>query len=385
MHVAGKENPADILSRGLTPDALITSDKWWHGPSFLYEPDQIWCQNNFACGIDFDSLPELKSNTVSLVCQSNNDHFPFERFSLFNRMRRTVAYVLRFIKNCRIKIKLNRETGPLTVDEINGSTTALARISQRQSFLQIHDALLKNVKVKSTPNVSSLNIFLDANKLIRVGGRLSNSIDFSFDKKHPILLCGKHAFTRLLFQHEHKRLLHAGPQLLLSTIRDEWWPLRGRNLARQVVYQCVACTRVNGKTMSIQMGNLPQTRLEPGFPFLRCGVDYAGPMFILNRKGRGAKLEKCYICLFVCFTTRAVHLELVTSLSTEAFLLALKRFISRRGKPQEIFSDNGKNFVGAMKEFSNFLKFLISQLITVSNLRLYPPTPPISEVYGREP
>lgn len=103
------------------------------------------------------------------------------------------------------------------------------------------------------------------------------------------------------------------------------------------------------------MGNLPLERLEPGYPFQRCGVDYAGPVFILNRKGRGAKLDKCYICLFICFTTRAVHLELVTSLSSEAYLLAFRRFLSRRGKPAQVFSDNGKTFVGALKEFSKFL------------------------------
>ncbi|XP_063895655.1 uncharacterized protein LOC135118257 [Helicoverpa armigera] len=103
------------------------------------------------------------------------------------------------------------------------------------------------------------------------------------------------------------------------------------------------------------MGNLPQERLDPGYPFIRCGVDYAGPVFTLNRKGRGARVQKSYICLFICFVTRAVHLELVSGLTSDAYMLALKRFISRRGKPIEIFSDNGKNFVGLMNEFSKFL------------------------------
>lgn len=100
------------------------------------------------------------------------------------------------------------------------------------------------------------------------------------------------------------------------------------------------------------MGNLPSERLVPTYPFMKSGVDYAGPIYILNRKGRGSRLIKAYICLFVCFTTRAVHLELVSSLSSQDYILALKRFISRRGKPYQIFSDNGKNFVGAEGELS---------------------------------
>lgn len=106
---------------------------------------------------------------------------------------------------------------------------------------------------------------------------------------------------------------------------------------------------------STNYGDLPNERLQPGFPFLQCGVDYAGPLYILNRKGRGAKLEKCYLCLFVCFAIKALHLELVTELSSEGFILALKRFISRRGKPFQIFSDNGRNFVGAAREFTHSL------------------------------
>ncbi|KAJ2948182.1 hypothetical protein O0L34_g9990 [Tuta absoluta] len=88
-------------------------------------------------------------------------------------------------------------------------------------------------------------------------------------------------------------------------------------------------------------------RVTPGFPFEVTGTDYAGPFMIVNKKGRGAKLLKCYLCVFVCFKTKAVHLELVSDLTTEAFILALRRFLSRRGKPREIFCDNGTNFVGA--------------------------------------
>lgn len=353
LHVAGKVNPADLLSRGIPLDVLQQSDIWWHGPTFLREIRNNYNQNNSA-SLDVSDLPELKLNATALLTSKSDSTFPFERFSNWNRMKRTMCYVLRFINNLRIKDKSRFKCGPLSSEELNKSELILTKLAQQNSLQDIYNALKNNLPIKAR-SISSLDVFLDKDGLIRVGGRLQNSETFSYNKKHPVLLSSRHIFAQLLFRYEHKRLLHAGPQLLLATIRDNWWVLKGRDLARQTVHKCISCTRQRGKTLSIKMGNLPLERLEPGYPFQRCGVDYAGPVFILNRKGRGAKLDKCYICLFICFTTRAVHLELVTSLSSEAYLLAFRRFLSRRGKPAQVFSDNGKTFVGALKEFSKFL------------------------------
>ncbi|KAL0860033.1 hypothetical protein ABMA27_010348 [Loxostege sticticalis] len=320
LHVNSSHNPADLVSRGLLLNELNSSTLWWNGPSFLFENNLKWSQNTIL--ESFNNLPELKLPTTNLL---------------------TCAYMMRFIHNIRTKSSDERLHGPLSVEELDKSLMFLTRQAQIKSFPEEYNALLNNVSVKSNRNISSLNIFLDDNKIIRVGGRLVNS-EFSYDKKHPILLCSKHAFTCLLFQSQHLKLLHAGPQLLLSHIRDNWWPRGGRNLAKKVVKQCVVCCRLKGKIVQPIMGNLPVERVTANFPFINCEVDYAGPLYILNRKGRGSRLEKCYLCIFVCFSTRAIHLELVTSLSSQSYILAMKRFISRRGKPYQIFSDNGRNF-----------------------------------------
>ncbi|GBP08516.1 hypothetical protein EVAR_77195_1 [Eumeta japonica] len=114
--------------------------------------------------------------------------------------------------------------------------------------------------------------------------------------------------------------------------------------------------RIKGETIQPIMGHLPAERTNLEFPFFDTGVDYAGPIMIADRKGRGCKLIKTYISVFVCLATRAVHLELVSDLTKEAFISALNRFIARRGKPRNIFSDNGTSFVGAFNELSNILK-----------------------------
>lgn len=109
------------------------------------------------------------------------------------------------------------------------------------------------------------------------------------------------------------------------------------------------------------MANLPWHRVTPARPFLHAGVDFAGPIFVRAMAGRGQVSHKTYICVFVCCATKAVHLELAMDLSSEGFLSAFRRFISRRGRCTHLYSDNGTNFVGASKDlrelFTNYQAF----------------------------
>lgn len=116
------------------------------------------------------------------------------------------------------------------------------------------------------------------------------------------------------------------------------------------------CRRVQGNTLVPKMGDLPRQRINANFPFVSCGIDMAGPFYTINRKGRGAKLTKTYLCLFICLRYKCVHLEAVSDLTKDAFIMTLRRFISRRGRPVEIFSDNGRNFVGAANEIKQLFE-----------------------------
>ncbi|XP_030767500.1 uncharacterized protein LOC115891216 [Sitophilus oryzae] len=106
------------------------------------------------------------------------------------------------------------------------------------------------------------------------------------------------------------------------------------------------------------MGDLPEVRVNTFGVFENVGTDYGGPFYIKNKKGRGATTSKAYLCLFICMSTKAVHLELVSDLTSECFIAALNRFTSRRGKPKNIYSDNGLNYVGANRELSQVYNFL---------------------------
>ncbi|XP_008183407.1 uncharacterized protein LOC103309543 [Acyrthosiphon pisum] len=182
-----------------------------------------------------------------------------------------------------------------------------------------------------------------------------SNADIAFNSKCPIVLPSRSNVTQLIFKHEHNRLLHIGPQGLLANIHLRYWPLRGRLIAKKTVRNCITCFRSSPKFITPFMAPLPRERVNIERPFARTGVDFCGP--ILIRSGiRRVVSVKCYIAVFVCFVTRAVHLELVNGLTSDAFLAALTRFMARRGHCSHIYSDNGTNFVGSNKVLYSYFK-----------------------------
>lgn len=178
-------------------------------------------------------------------------------------------------------------------------------------------------KLKANRNVSqksplkSLNPFIDNDGLLRVGGRLLQS-SVPYSQKCPILLPAKIKLTWLLFEYEHRRLLHAGPQALLAYLHTAYWPLRGQNLSRDVVHKCIVCYRSKPTLLTPLMAPLLRQRVTIERPFARTGVDFCGPIMIKSGIRRVVSI-KSYISVFVFLVTRAVHLELVSGLTAEAW------------------------------------------------------------------
>ena len=238
------------------------------------------------------------------------------------------------------------------------SLKRLIILSQKSHFAQEITDLKNNQNVSTSSSMKSLNPFLDGDGILRVGGRILGS-EVHYDQKHPILLHNKHPLTKLIVRSEHYKQLHAGANALLATIRLRFWPLSAKGLVRKILHDCVICFRVNPRIGKHIMGNLPETRVTPSRLFYNCGLDYAGPIEIKASNIRNAKRIKAYLCIFICFATKAIHIEVVSDLSTDAFLNCFKRFVSRRGKPKNVFSDKATNLHGAnnvMVELTEFLK-----------------------------
>ncbi|XP_012524631.1 uncharacterized protein LOC105830049 [Monomorium pharaonis] len=237
------------------------------------------------------------------------------------------------------------------------SLNLLCKAVQRQAFPSEYDLLAKSHLVSHFSRLNTLALFMDNQGLIRVGGQLKNST-LSYDARHQILLPSHNALTARIIEYEHSRNLHAGTQATMASVRQRFWPLTLRSSVRKIINNCVKCFRAKPLVSEAMMACLPSPRVTVSRPFTHCGVDYAGRVIIREGKRRNSRNHKAYIAAFVCFATKAVHLELVSDLTTDAFIAALKKLIARRGKPDQMYSDNATNFVGAQKQIKKLYDFL---------------------------
>ena len=353
-HVKSQDNVADLLSRGMNAQEILTSRMWWQGPSFLHKVDLDLTEIS-KLQINPSNIPEERKINLSIQTVQSNNFWSeiFGRFSQFLRLQRTIAFLLRFTQCC----KGNKISGTLKVNELILSKNFIIQKVQ-EHHLSKELSELKSGKLLSNKSLIPFKPFLDENNLIRVGGRLDNA-DIPYQQKYPILLPSKNHTVNLLLKHEHARLGHSGAQTVLSNIRLNYWPLNGLRAVKKIIKDCATCARFNARPLQQIMASLPKDRVSISRPFQKTGVDFGGPFMIKSSRLRRAPLVKAYISLFVCMVTKAVHIETVTSLSTDAFIMTLKRFISRRGNPSIIFSDNATNFSGAnnqLKELYDFFK-----------------------------
>lgn len=359
-HVVSQENPADLISRGLEPEKFIQNELWWEGPPFLRHDLPVLPQPPVMVLDDDDYCAELKKVTINLMTVNSDSNF-FEnlinRTNDFVKLIHILVYIFRFINNSR-KNSCKR-VSTVTVEEFNVAREVLVRSAQVRHFPQEILLLKKGSAVAPNSKLRFLNPFIDDSGLIRVGGRLCNS-NLEYNHKFPIVLPSGDKLTKLIFIYYHQRDLHIGPQGLLNAVRQNFWPLGGRNLARKVVRECIQCFKANPTSLNQIMGNLPPERVQPSSPFCKVGVDFCGPFHIQYKHQRKGNLQKMYVCIFVCMATKAVHLEIVSDLTSEALIATLKRFFSRRGKSNVIFSDNATNFTGASTELKRLLESVAS-------------------------
>lgn len=223
------------------------------------------------------------------------------------------------------------------------------------SARRANDAQEKRSSVGRESPILKLTPFIDGQGILRVGGRIKRSL-MSFDTKHPIIISNECRFAHLLALEAHYRTLHGGNQLCMQYIRQRFWVPNVRKVIKRVSLKCVSCFRQRKEVATQLMGDLPSARVTSGFPFESVGIDYCGPITVKERTGKTKKSYKAYIAVFICLKVKAVHLDLVTDLTTDAFMACLARLISLRGSVREIFSDNATTFHGANNELKQIFK-----------------------------
>ena len=360
-HVDTCANPADIASRGAKGSELNTLELWLHGPKFLWKDEKHWPDQP-------SQLPELPQDDsecrkcpgrTNVIVSSKMLEPLLSRYSSWDSLRKAIAWLVRFKKYLVGLLNKDPDSipkGPLTVREVIAAESVIIKAVQHDVFpvelAAVGQEASENQKCipRSSP-IRNLNPFV-AEGILRVGGRLENA-PVSFQTKHPVILPSKHHVTKLIIQNCHRQQGHCGPSQVLAFIRERFWIVRGLSAVRRVLASCMNCRKQNARPGEQIMAPLPSARVAPTDPpFTHVGVDYFCPLFVKQRRSQ----VKGYGCLFTCLTMRAVHIEVAHTLEADSFICAYQRFVSRRGKPKEIHSDNGTNFTGAERELREALE-----------------------------
>ena len=347
-------NPADIASRGIQANETEKLKTWLSGPTYLREDQEEWPVEPVVTAPTEDDAEIRKEATITATAVSDQMPSLLDRYSDITKLKRAVAWLRRYTIYCKNRyLKQSNEllTGELTVEEMGLAESSIVRIVQRDCFKDEIEKLQAKQHVLGSSKLYTLNPVL-VNGIICVGGRLKHS-DLGEEAKFPIVLPGRHHVTSLIIRKVHAINGHVGSNQVLAHTREKFWIVRGRAAIRNILNKCIACRRQHGSLCKQQMADLPRDRVIGNSPpFTIVGVDYFGP---LNVKVGRAQCKR-YGCLFTCLTTRAVHIEIAHSLTTDSFLAAFNRFCSRRGRPDKVYSDNGTNLTSGDAELKASIK-----------------------------
>ncbi|XP_036340597.1 uncharacterized protein LOC118749948 [Rhagoletis pomonella] len=340
-YVNTADNPADCASRGLTMAQLVDHHLWWHGPSWLSQPETSWPHPLLKVPEKLSESKPVQATTARII---PSDWFILEKYSTLERLLVITAWCLRFIRASR---GMAHDTGMMCLwSEREAAMKFWIKRIQAIMFKSDIAALNDTKAVNKRSKLLKLNPMLDKNGMLCVGGRLRNA-NIPFSERHPVILPKDNHLTMLFIRQAHQRTLDGGTQATLQYVRQRFWIIDGRQAVKRIASNCVRCFRYKCSPQTQLMGDLPSARCNASPPFMHSGVDFAGPFNIRTTKGRGHRSYKGYVALFVCLATRAVHLELVSDMTTEAFLAALTRYVSVRGLGSDLYSDHGTTFIGA--------------------------------------
>ena len=345
-YVPTAQNPADIITKVQKSKDFVANSEWWNGPKWLLD------KGNWPITEKYDMYPEgvvdtvINAFPVAIINVGLTSIIQFFSKFKFEKSLRMLSYLLRAFGYSRRTLDMVEEYSKDSVckEELDRAKLVAIKIMQRDMFVPELQILKENKEVTKGP-CRKWHLYLDSDGIIRCKGRLLNPLE-PRSKHNPILVHGKHPFVEGFIAYRHKHSNCSSRSYTLHKVRRE---MHGPSLTvavNKIVRQCNACRILRARHYDYpEMPALPNSRLAAEKPFAICGVDYSGPHNV--KFGRGRK--KVWIALFTCMVSRAVHLETVPDLTSEAFLQALQKLAWHKGTPRVLMSDNATTFVRANK------------------------------------
>ncbi len=345
------QNPADIPSRGATADKLKSNTLWWTGPEYLRT--KKWPQQPRGLQMPEEATRELKKSLAFVTSEQNPS------IDIYNSARDKWSHVstsswtktVRSFTWCRrMAARKDARSAPLRTEELQKTENLLVKHMQEAALAASLRAVATGEGLSRHSPLAKLDPFLDEDGALRVGGRLGQFKYLPYEQRHQLIIPKDHPWTEHIIRQVHRQLLHQGPNHVAAVLRQKFWIIRATQKIRTVISQCKECTRQRAQPRPQKMGGAAEDRMPEDRcrPFTYTAVDAAGPYYIREKDAENE--EKAYFLLFTCCTVRAVHLEAVFDLTTNSFLAALDRFTARRGKPKQMRSDNGANFVAGYSQ-----------------------------------
>jgi hypothetical protein len=360
-HVEGNLNPADYASRGLYVHESNKASIWFSGPDFL--KTNVTFSKFSDTVLDRDDV-ELKVKQICIANVETKENYLLDRYSSLNVLQRTTAWILRFVRNTRMKIQQSRTNeansglfllNHLTPAEVKNAQLVLCKHVQKEHFREDINMLRKGKQLSKSNALSKLDPFIDDDGMLRVGGRLTRSNHLDFKGKYPIILPKNSMLSKLLVQNTHVQLGHAGKNCVVTKLREIFCIFGLKQLTKKLINKCVFCRKYSARIGEQKMSDLPHRRVNaPEHVFKHVGLDFFGPFDIKH----GRSKVKRYGCIFTCLASRAVHLEVANNLDTDSCINCIRRLIARRGPIESILSDNGTNFIGANNEMKKEIQRL---------------------------
>ncbi|XP_073714092.1 uncharacterized protein [Misgurnus anguillicaudatus] len=359
-YVPSDVNPADHGSRSVAAEHLH-STTWLTGPDFLLNSSTLnsLSQENYDL-VDLALDPEIRPQVVLCLTAVSNQFLTserFERFSSLSKLIRAIARLSHISQSFSHVTKQSRCSGwhfcsnSPTNEELEKARIVILKSVQHAAYSEELSDIKAGCNLSASSTIRKLHPILDDKGLLRVGGRIAQA-GFEKEECNPVIIPGKHHVATLLVRHYHQAVKHQGRHFTEGAIRAAgYWLTSAKRCIGSLLIKCVTCRKLRRPTELQQMADLPAERLQVAPPFTYVGVDVFGPWQVISRRTRGGCSDsKRWAVIFSCMCTRAVHIEVVETLSASGFINALRRFFAIRGPVKQIRSDCGTNFIGAVRE-----------------------------------